>query len=501
MRASRAVLARIDAAAIDRLFVSPLMIALLRQRHVAQPARVDQQVLGGGRQRLDRPPHRRQPRPVDVDAVNLVDLGVRDRPGERALADDRAPAARAPRRSGASNRRPPGCACRGAKMTAAAATGPASGLIPASSTPATCATPVVHSAVSKRSIVRSRCPSARLARRRRATAARIARAPAAASAASAASIAAGSGAAAVHVARPQIRQRQPARAGRERGGARRGHGGSVARAVRAACGVGAERRQLEVLAVFVARVGGWSRACLHVGDDEVRVGEALVGDQRQVRELQRLVDLVRGERGLGAVVRSRAGSTSGRRGRLRGACASGPGRRSSRRRSARPGRRRRRPATARCRPGDRGARVVARHRAGLGQPARAPPARRPPASGASSWTSPSLPEASPRASRRPPAALGPRRCSGAVMTPESPAAALPSRPPAWTIGRGSSAAAAAASPRAPPRAGARRRPRPRPRAAKCPADAPAPRLGLGVAARAVPFLALPSTSWRGRKRD
>jgi len=76
-------------------------------------------------------------------------------------------------------------------MTAAAATGPASGLIPASSTPATCMTPLVHSAVSKRSMVRSRWPSARLARRRRATAARMARAPARPSATSAASIDAG----------------------------------------------------------------------------------------------------------------------------------------------------------------------------------------------------------------------------------------------------------------------------------------------------------------------
>ena len=86
MRASRAVLARIDAAAIDRLLASPLTMRCCGSAHVAQPAAVDQQVLGGRGQRLDRPPHRRQAGPVDVDAVDLLDLGERDRPGDRALA-------------------------------------------------------------------------------------------------------------------------------------------------------------------------------------------------------------------------------------------------------------------------------------------------------------------------------------------------------------------------------------------------------------------------------
>ena len=63
----------------------------------------------------------------------------------------------------------------------------------------------------------------------------------------------------------------------------------------------AERRQLEVLAVLVARLGVLVARLLQVADDEVRVGEARVGDQRQVRQIQGLVDLVRGQRGLGAV--------------------------------------------------------------------------------------------------------------------------------------------------------------------------------------------------------
>ncbi len=51
----------------------------------------------------------------------------------------------------------------GRKITAPAQTGPASGLMPASSTPATWTIDVVHSACSNASILRRRWPSARCA--------------------------------------------------------------------------------------------------------------------------------------------------------------------------------------------------------------------------------------------------------------------------------------------------------------------------------------------------
>ena len=139
-----------------------------------------------------------------------------------------------------------------AKMTAAAATGPASGLMPASSTPATCATPVAPqgglvtqhraqplplravgaSPARDRGEDRLRA-GARVGRQRR-----LERG--------------GQGAAAVHVARPQ---NPPATAGAPGACAARSWRQRRERGARG-CGVRPERRQLEILAVLVPRLGG-----------------------------------------------------------------------------------------------------------------------------------------------------------------------------------------------------------------------------------------------------
>ena len=74
----------------------------------------------------------------------------------------------------------------------------------------------------------------------------------------------------------------------------------------------AERRQLEVLAIFVPGDGDLVARLLHARDDEVRVGEALIRDQRQVRQVQGLVVPVRGQRGLGAVRQIAGGFDDGR---------------------------------------------------------------------------------------------------------------------------------------------------------------------------------------------
>ena len=255
-----------------------------------------------------------------------------------------------------------------AKMTAAAATGPASGLIPASSTPATCATPLCHSAVSKRSIVRSRWPSARLARRRRATAARIARAPGAA----------------VGDQRRLDRRRAargrrprsapsdpPAAAGVAERRARRGHGGSVARALRAACGVRPERRQLEVLAKLVARLGGLVARLL----DAARRRSARRRSAGRRPAPGAPAPAPRRSRFAASAASARVGQIAGgldhrRRAAPRRRAASAPARRSSRRRSARSSAAPPITSTARLRPATGARGIVARHRAGLGQPAR-----------------------------------------------------------------------------------------------------------------------------------
>ena len=93
-------------------------------------------------------------------------------------------------------------------MTAAAATGPASGLIPASSTPATCSTPAAQSAFSNCSSLRNRCPSERFSARRRAMAFRMAFAPGRGSALNAASVSVSSGRASMTKLAADLSKRQ-----------------------------------------------------------------------------------------------------------------------------------------------------------------------------------------------------------------------------------------------------------------------------------------------------
>lgn len=54
---------------------------LLRDREIPDTARVDKNVLRFERKAFDRAAHGQQPGPVNIDAVDLVDLGEADRPG------------------------------------------------------------------------------------------------------------------------------------------------------------------------------------------------------------------------------------------------------------------------------------------------------------------------------------------------------------------------------------------------------------------------------------
>ena len=211
IRASRAVLARIDAAAIERLLASPPTIRSCGSGHARSLRPSMSRCSARGRQRLDGAAHGQQTRPVDVDAIDLLDLGERHRPRDGPRLDDR----RQRSRSAASSRfesSTSGMRVPGARMTAAAATGPASGLMPASSTPAIRADAGrTRASFSWRSIVRSRWPSARFSRRRRAMASRMARAPARGSAASVDLDGRGQRAATIDIAGAQLGERRSSR--------------------------------------------------------------------------------------------------------------------------------------------------------------------------------------------------------------------------------------------------------------------------------------------------
>ena len=105
------------------------------------------------------------PPAFDEDVAAVITLSYTDPDGDQATACARITGASRSRVAGSrrlqsstSGRRVPGLS-----TTADAATGPASGLMPASSTPATRDRPRAHNALSKRNMVRKRWPSARLA--------------------------------------------------------------------------------------------------------------------------------------------------------------------------------------------------------------------------------------------------------------------------------------------------------------------------------------------------
>ena len=126
---------------------------------------------------FNSPPHCEEARPVDVDRVNFLYFDKRDTPRRCFFFISFARTSREVKSSFFKSSIPV-MRVPGFKITAAAETGPASRLIPASSTPATASCPLSQRSVSKRSILRSRCPSDRFSKRRFAIEARIARAPA-----------------------------------------------------------------------------------------------------------------------------------------------------------------------------------------------------------------------------------------------------------------------------------------------------------------------------------
>jgi hypothetical protein len=154
---------------------------LLRDVDLLQPLGIDQQMLRRRRQTLYRTLHRPDARPIDVDRVDLLDLDELDTPTRGLFLDFRSQFL-AGRRIDFFESSTPTIRVPGFRITAAAETGPASGLIPASSTPATAWHPLSQRDVSKRSILRRRCPSDRFSERRLSINATMARAPARASA-------------------------------------------------------------------------------------------------------------------------------------------------------------------------------------------------------------------------------------------------------------------------------------------------------------------------------
>ena len=165
--------------------------ALLRDRHVLQAPRVDEEMLRRHDEAFDGALHREEPGPVDVDGVDLLDRGDADRPRRRRGLDlhretlsllgvellrvvdvGDAAARREHDRRGVDR--------SGERAHA--------GLVDTRHVDE----PVDHSTCSKRSILRSRWPSARCACRRLATASSMAFTPGRGSARSSASSAAGS---------------------------------------------------------------------------------------------------------------------------------------------------------------------------------------------------------------------------------------------------------------------------------------------------------------------
>ena len=136
-RASRAVLARIDAAEIALTFASPSTIARARHRQSRAMQSVDRAhapAATASASTARRIASRR--RPQDVERVDLLHRRARDRPGA-ARAPGSAPASSSAhvRRSSCFESSRPWIRRAGSRITAAAKTGPASGPRPASSTP------------------------------------------------------------------------------------------------------------------------------------------------------------------------------------------------------------------------------------------------------------------------------------------------------------------------------------------------------------------------------
>jgi hypothetical protein len=95
---------------------------------------------------------------------------------------------------------------------------------------------------------------------------------------------------------------------------------TAARIARApAGGVRSERRELEVLAERVARLGVLVARLFADRDGEVRVRKTGIRDQRQMGQLQRLINPVGGQRGFGAVGQIAGRLDHGGRGGLPGA--------------------------------------------------------------------------------------------------------------------------------------------------------------------------------------
>jgi hypothetical protein len=105
---------------------------------VSETPRIDQDMFRLTGEAFDRAAHRQQTCPIDVDGVDLLDVSEAETPALSLIS------AASRFRSVASSffeSSMPGIREAGANMTTAAATGPASGLMPASSTPATRITP------------------------------------------------------------------------------------------------------------------------------------------------------------------------------------------------------------------------------------------------------------------------------------------------------------------------------------------------------------------------
>ena len=125
------------AAAIESDSPSPLTMASYGNREIPDRQAVDQAVIGRRIQRLDRPAHREMGGAQDVEAVDFLAIGRGDRPNDVRISGEFV--RRAPRVWSALiflESSSPGRRKTAGRMTAAAATGPANGPRPASSTPA-----------------------------------------------------------------------------------------------------------------------------------------------------------------------------------------------------------------------------------------------------------------------------------------------------------------------------------------------------------------------------
>ena len=86
---SRVTLAMIDAAAMQKLLRSPPTILCLRKFETWNEAAVHQHVARSETQGGQRAAARRHGGPIDIEAIDFVDLGDADADCYRALADGR----------------------------------------------------------------------------------------------------------------------------------------------------------------------------------------------------------------------------------------------------------------------------------------------------------------------------------------------------------------------------------------------------------------------------